>query len=58
MEAETALEGRAPGAEAFRAAADAAAGAVDPMEDINTSADYRRELVATLAFRALEQAGA
>ena len=56
-EAEAALEGRAPGAEAFRAAADAAAGAVDPMEDINTSAGYRRDLVATLAFRALEQAG-
>ncbi len=57
-EAEAVLEGRAPGAQAFRAAAEAAAGAVDPMEDINTSAGYRRELVATLAFRALEQAGA
>jgi len=57
-EAEGALEGREPGAEAFRAAADVAAGAVDPMEDINTRADYRRDLVATLTFRALEQAGA
>ncbi|MCH9053417.1 MAG: FAD binding domain-containing protein [Proteobacteria bacterium] len=55
-EAEAALDGRGPGAEAFRAAADAAAGAVAPMEDINTSAGYRRDLVATLAFRALEQA--
>ncbi len=57
-EAEGALEGRSPGTQAFRAASDAAAGAVDPMEDINTSAGYRRDLLATLAFRALEQAGA
>ncbi len=45
------------GGQAFRAAADAAAGAVEPMEDINTSAGYRRDLLATLTFRALEQAG-
>jgi len=55
-EAERALEGRSPGTQAFRAAADAAAGAVDPMEDINTRADYRRDLVATLTLRALESA--
>jgi carbon-monoxide dehydrogenase medium subunit len=57
-EAEQALEGRAPGEEAFRAAADAAAAAVDPMSDHTTSADYRRDLVGTLAFRALERASA
>jgi carbon-monoxide dehydrogenase medium subunit len=57
-EAEQALEGRPPGPEAFRAAADAAAAAVDPMSDHTTSADYRRDLVGTLAFRALERASA
>jgi carbon-monoxide dehydrogenase medium subunit len=55
-EAEQALEGRAPGPEAFRTAADAAAAAVDPMSDPGTSADYRRGLVATLTRRALERA--
>jgi carbon-monoxide dehydrogenase medium subunit len=54
--AEGALEGRTPDAQAFRAAAEATAGAVDPMEDINTSADYRRDLLATLTLRALELA--
>jgi aerobic carbon-monoxide dehydrogenase medium subunit len=55
-EAEQALDGRAPDAETFRAAADAAAAAVDPMSDHNTSADYRRDLVGTLTLRALERA--
>ncbi|MEE8332776.1 MAG: xanthine dehydrogenase family protein subunit M [Alphaproteobacteria bacterium] len=54
--AEAALNGKSPGDDAFRAAADAAADAVDPMEDINTSADYRRDLVRTLTRRALEHA--
>jgi carbon-monoxide dehydrogenase medium subunit len=57
-EAEAALAGKAPGAEAFRAAADAAAAAIDPLEDINTNADYRRDLVRTLTRRALERAAA
>lgn len=55
-EAEAALAGKAPSDEAFRAAAAAAAAAIDPMEDHNTSADYRRDLVATLTRRALEKA--
>lgn len=55
-EAEQALEGRPPGGEAFRAASAAAAAAVDPMSDHTTSADYRRDLVGTLAFRALVRA--
>jgi carbon-monoxide dehydrogenase medium subunit len=56
--AESALTGRAPGAEAFAAAAAAAAGAVDPLEDAVTSAEYRRELALTVTPRALEQASA
>lgn len=54
--AEQVLEGREPGPEAFQAAAEAAAAAVDPQSDFITSADYRRGLVATLTRRALEQA--
>ena len=55
-EAEAVLRGKAPSNEAFRTAADAAAAAIDPMEDHNTSARYRRDLVATMVRRALEKA--
>jgi carbon-monoxide dehydrogenase medium subunit len=54
-EAEQALAGRAPAAASFAAAAERAAEAVDPMEDAQTSAEYRRDLVRTVARRALEQ---
>jgi carbon-monoxide dehydrogenase medium subunit len=54
-EAEQALDGRAPGAEAFAAAAERAADVVDPMEDAINSAEYRRDLVRTVTRRALEQ---
>jgi aerobic carbon-monoxide dehydrogenase medium subunit len=57
-EAEQALAGKAPGADAFVAAAERAEAAVDPMEDINNSAQYRRDLVRTVVRRALEQAAA
>jgi carbon-monoxide dehydrogenase medium subunit len=57
-EAEAALAGRPPGPEAFHAAADAAAAAIDPLEDVNTSADHRRDLIRTLTRRALESAAA
>ena len=57
-EAEQALAGQAPGREAFVAAAERAAAAVDPMEDINNSAEYRRDLVRAMVRRALEQAAA
>jgi carbon-monoxide dehydrogenase medium subunit len=57
-DAETALAGRPAGPEAFHAAAAAAATATDPLEDVNTSADYRRDLVRTLTRRALERAAA
>jgi len=55
-EAESALAGRAPDAAAFRAAADAAADMVDPLDDIQSSAGYRRDLVRVVARRALERA--
>jgi carbon-monoxide dehydrogenase medium subunit len=55
-QAEAALAGRAPDAEAFKAAAAAASAAVDAMEDATTSVDYRRDLVGTVTRRALEQA--
>jgi aerobic carbon-monoxide dehydrogenase medium subunit len=55
-QAEQALQGRKPGPGAFAAAADAAAAAVDAMEDLNYSATYRRDLVRTVTYRALERA--
>ncbi len=54
--AEAALAGRAPVIDVFQEAAEAAAEAVDPMTDINTSAQYRRDLVRALTRRALERA--
>ncbi|MGD9769326.1 MAG: xanthine dehydrogenase family protein subunit M [Pseudolabrys sp.] len=57
-EAEALLTGKPPGREAFVAAAEAAAAAVDPLEDATTSAEYRRDLVGTVVRRALEQAAA
>jgi carbon-monoxide dehydrogenase medium subunit len=56
--AETLLAGRPPGAEAFKAAAEAASAAIDPLTDAQTNAEYRRDLVATVTRRALEQAAA
>ena len=53
--AEQALLGKAPSPEAFAAAGDAAAGAIDPMTDVTTDAEYRRDLVRALTRRALEQ---
>ena len=57
-EAEAVLVGKPPAADTFRAAADAAAAAMDPIEDLNTNAAYRRDLVRVLTRRALEQAAA
>ena len=53
-EAEAVLNGKTPGDGAFRAAAEAAAKAIDPLEDHQTNADYRRDLVRAVVRRALE----
>ncbi len=53
-EAEAALNGQAPSDKAFRAAAEAAATAIDPLEDHQTTGDYRRDLVRAVVRRALE----
>jgi carbon-monoxide dehydrogenase medium subunit len=53
-EAEAALNGQAPGDAVFRAAAEAASDAVDPLEDHQTDAAYRRDLVRAVVRRALE----
>ena len=55
-EAEAALTGRPPEAAVFRAAAEAAADAIEPLEDIQADAAYRRDLVRAMTRRALEQA--
>jgi aerobic carbon-monoxide dehydrogenase medium subunit len=57
-QAERALAGAAPGDQAFRAAAQAAMEAIDPMEDIINSAEFRRDLVLAVVRRALERAAA
>jgi aerobic carbon-monoxide dehydrogenase medium subunit len=57
-EAEQALTGAAPTDAAFRAAADIAAAEIDPMEDMQANAEYRRDLVRTVTRRALERSAA
>ena len=55
-QAEAALNGQPPDDKAFRAAAEIAAEVIDPLEDAQTSADYRRDLVRAVTRRALEHA--
>jgi aerobic carbon-monoxide dehydrogenase medium subunit len=55
-QAEHALDGAAANPATFAAAADAAAAAIDPMEDAATDAAYRRDIVRAVTRRALEQA--
>jgi carbon-monoxide dehydrogenase medium subunit len=57
-QAEAALAGKAPSAQAFAAAAEEAAAAIDPLEDLQADAKYRRDLVRTVTRRALERAAA
>jgi len=54
-EAEAVLNGKMPGDAVFRAAAENAAKAIDPLEDHQTDAEYRRDLVRAVVRRALEQ---
>jgi aerobic carbon-monoxide dehydrogenase medium subunit len=53
-EAEAALNGQAPNDKVFRAAAVTAATAIDPLEDHQTTGEYRRDLVRAVVRRALE----
>ena len=53
--AEEILLGERPSIEVFRAAADAVASAIDPLSDLQTSADFRRDLARTVTRRALER---
>ncbi len=55
-EAERALESKRPGREAFEAAADAAAKALAPLDDIRYPANYRRDVARAMVRRALESA--
>src|SRR5262249_10759896 len=55
-EAEAALAGRRPEAAVLRAAAEAAADAIEPLEDIQADAAYRRDLVRAMTRRALDRA--
>ena len=55
-QAETELEGIKPSTAAFRAAAEIAAAVVEPLEDIQADAHFRRDLVRALVRRALENA--
>ena len=57
-EAEALLRGHPPSPDLFRAAAGAAADSIDPLEDIQADAVYRRDLVRAVTRRALEQAAA
>ncbi|MCC7347932.1 MAG: FAD binding domain-containing protein [Variibacter sp.] len=55
-ESEALLAGQPPSDALFRAAGDAAADAVDPLEDIQADAAYRRDLVRVVIRRALARA--
>jgi carbon-monoxide dehydrogenase medium subunit len=57
-QAEAALDGKHPGADTFRAAADAVAESVDPVSDVQYPARYRRDVARALTRRALESAAA
>jgi aerobic carbon-monoxide dehydrogenase medium subunit len=54
--AEAALNGKTPNDAAFDAAANAAAAAIDPLDDAQIPPEYRRELVQAMVYRALQSA--
>jgi carbon-monoxide dehydrogenase medium subunit len=58
IEAERTLIGRPPNAGTFQAAAHAVVKVIDPLDDDNTTADFRRGIVRAMVTRALEQASA
>ena len=53
--AEAVLEGSRPGEAVFRAAADAVAGAIEPLEDENYPSRYRRDVAGAMTLRALQR---
>ena len=55
LSAEQALEGQVPGLESFMSAAIQSSRAIEPMEDAQTSGEYRCDLVHTMTLRALER---
>jgi CO/xanthine dehydrogenase FAD-binding subunit len=55
--AEAALEGSAPTPEAADAAAEALAGAIQPIDDVRSTADYRRVVAARALHRVVRDAG-
>jgi carbon-monoxide dehydrogenase medium subunit len=57
-QAEAALEGKRPGTDAFRDAADAVTRVITPLDDDRYPARYRLELARAMARRALESAAA
>jgi aerobic carbon-monoxide dehydrogenase medium subunit len=57
-EAERTLIGKPPNLGAFQAAAHAVMKVIDPLDDANVSADYRREIARAMVVRALEAASA
>jgi aerobic carbon-monoxide dehydrogenase medium subunit len=57
-QAEAILAGQKPGTELFRAAGEAAAAGIEPLEDVHADAEFRRDLVRAVTRRALERAAA
>ena len=56
-QAEAALEGRLPNPETADAAAEALAGEITPIDDVRSSADYRRVVSARVLHRLVRDAG-
>lgn len=54
--AEEALKGRSPNREAIEEASERALASASPIDDVRSSASYRREMVKVLARRAIEEA--
>jgi aerobic carbon-monoxide dehydrogenase medium subunit len=57
-QAEAVLAGQKPGESIFRAAAEAAADAIDPLEDVHADGEFRLDLVRAVTRRALQRAAA